>query len=457
MDHNDQLKAIREKLAAARARRTSLAAEKATVKGAMKDVDLAEMSASDLVNSKAFKDAEEIVAKEGAAQDEINSLESAENVILRMLGDGGNAAGQGAARTVNGTGEQSIGWNGHKLLGESDTYSTLKSSGDIHSDAHFGTVGLGKVCTREEVGTYLNPRMAAALPTAPAGNIATDQGVVTPDVRGVFPPALLPLTLLDLIPTGTTDSNIIQYVQVAALPGYAAETAELAAKPQEGITFVDATAPVRTIAGYAKMARQALDDMAGLATLINTLIPWDVRRRLMNQMLFGDGTGQNLLGLANVAGIGAPASVAGDNVADGLLRAATTIVLSDGDPSFVALNPLTWLSILTTKATTNQYVFGDAQDLVAGPDLGNAQAVPGRGNSIWGLQVVQNRLVPAAVGGPIVGDPIGAALLVREGVNIKTSDADQDDFIKNRVTILGETRVAFPVWRPTAFAKAPLG
>jgi hypothetical protein len=46
---------------------------------------------------------------------------------------------------------------------------------------------------------------------------------------------------------------------------------------------------------------------------------------------------------------------------------------------------------------------------------------------------------------------------MRQGVNVKTSDADQDDFIRNRVTLLAECRAAFPVWRPSAFAKAPLG
>jgi hypothetical protein len=56
-----------------------------------------------------------------------------------------------------------------------------------------------------------------------------------------------------------------------------------------------------------------------------------------------------------------------------------------------------------------------------------------------------------------VGDSQSATVLVREGVTVKTSDADQDDFIRNRVTVLAETRVAFPIWRPSGFAKAPLG
>jgi HK97 family phage major capsid protein len=159
-------------------------------------------------------------------------------------------------------------------------------------------------------------------------------------------------------------------------------------------------------------------------------------------MLSGDGTGQNLLGILNTTGIGAPASASGDNVADGILRAMTTIVLSDRDPSFVAMNPLTWQNLLIMKSTgSGEYLYG--MPAMAGPQ------------TVWGMRLTANRAVPQST--PLVGDATGATLLVREGVNVKTSDNDQDDFIRNRVTVLAECRVAFPVWYPVSFAKAPLG
>jgi hypothetical protein len=76
------------------------------------------------------------------------------------------------------------------------------------------------------------------------------------------------------------------------------------------------------------------------------------------------------------------------------------------------------------------------------------------GQTIWGLALTTSRVVPANQ--PLVGDSMGCSLLVREGVNVKTSDSDQDDFVRNRVTVLAETRLAFPVWRPTSFAIATL-
>jgi HK97 family phage major capsid protein len=122
------------------------------------------------------------------------------------------------------------------------------------------------------------------------------------------------------------------------------------------------------------------------------------------------------------------------------------IILSDGDPNFVALNPITWQNLLLMRENT-------------GGPTGPAATCSGRRAmhrppTIWGLATTANRTVPAA--SPLVGDANGATLLVREGVNVRVSDADQDDFTRNRVTVLAEARVALPVWRPASFAKAAL-
>jgi len=445
---NERLKAIENDLRAQRAARAEAINERNAARDSFAKKDQLQEN-THITEDPDFKAAEEAVKRVGEIEDEIASLEQGQTGILRMLG---RDSSNGHIQRDNGEGVPTGGWNGHALLAQAEEFRSALDSGVFYSENRFGTVNIGQICSREEAAGFLSGRMqAAALPTAPAGIVGTDQGAIAPDVRGIISPFLLPLTLLDIIPTGTTDSNIIQYVQVSALPGYAAETAELAQKPQEGITLVDATAPVRTIAGYIKMARQAMDDIPALASMINSLLPYDVRRRMMVQMLAGDGTGQNLTGILNTSGIGAPASSAGQNVADGILSALTTVVLSDADPNFVAMNPLTAQKLLGLKATNtgdSTGTVGDFEYVYGSPSTSGI-------TTIWGLRITANRAVPQAT--PVVGDAMGATLLVRQGVNVKTSDSDQDDFVKNRVTILAEARVAFPVWRPSAFAKAPLG
>ena len=441
----DQLKRIRDQLADLRSRRADAKKERDAAKEAFGKADFSANGDAKITETREFKDAEEATRKVGALDDEIEQHRIDESGLLKLLGDQPDPhAGTNGNGPNPGLQLPRLGWDGSRLLRESDTYAEARDRGIFRSSGHFGTVQLGEIANREEAVHFLRSgALAAALPAAPGAPIGSPAApIIQPDYRGIIPPQLLSLSLLDLIPTGPTDSNVVNYVQVTAIPGSAAETAEMAVKPQEGLTFLDATAPVVTIAGWVKVARQALDDMAGLGTLINTLMPYSVRRRILGQILAGDGVGQNLLGLYNTSGIGAPAFVANDTIADAVLRAMTAIILSDNDPNFVALNPVDWQSLLLLKNTQGNYVYGSPGTLPGGMVA----------QTIWGLAITANRLAPAAQ--PLVGDAMGATILVREGVNVKTSDSDQDDFIRNRVTVLAETRLAFPVWRPTAFALA---
>lgn len=64
--------------------------------------------------------------------------------------------------------------------------------------------------------------------------------------------------------------------------------------------------------------------------------------------------------------------------------------------------------------------------------------------------MVKSKAVP-------VGDwTQGATLFVREATNLRISDSDQDDFTKNRVTLLAEGRFAVAICQPGAFATVHL-
>lgn len=432
----DRLKAIKAQIDQERDQRATLVKAREEAKEAFASADLGDQS---VLESKEFKDAEQAVKALGETDDRLADLQTTERGILSMLGvdvpsSNGDGDGPGGSAIE---GAQS--WDASRLLGQGGRYQQAIDDGTFMSTGKFGSVLLGQIASRDQFKGFL-----AAIGSE------NKVGMEQADRRGYVPPLLKPLTLLDIIPVGTTDASSVEYVQVTAVPTGAVETAELTKKPELGLGTVDATAPVRTIAGFVKLARQALADKAGLATLIDSLLPYEVRRRIEAQILMGDGVGQNLRGILNTTGIGAPAAVTGDNPADAILRALTTVVLSDGDPNFVALNPLNWQDILLMREDntnrTGAYIFGS-------PAM---QTAP----TIWGLTMTANRTVPqtkteATVTTPtgLVGDANGATLLVREGVNVKASDADADDFTNNRVTVLAEARVALPVWRPASFAR----
>ena len=434
-----RLKQLREQAADLRRRRTEAIKERDSAKSAFAGTNFAEDVK--ITETAEFKAAEVAVKAVADLDEEITSHKAAEDALLGLLGEqpdpGANGNGRHASLEL-----PRSGWDGRRLLRESDAYSEARSRGLFTSTGHFGVIELGEIAGRDEAADFLRGGVfGAALPAATPGAVGSPGGlVVPPDFRGIVPPRLLSLSLLDLIPAGTTDSNVVHYVQVTAIPGSAAETAEMAVKPQEGITFADASANVVTIAGWIKVARQALDDMAGLGTIINQQLPYDVRRRVLTQLLIGDGVGNNLRGIINTTGVGAPAATPGDTTADALLRLLTVVVLSDSDPNFVLLNPIDWQGLLLLKNAQGNYIYGTPGQLPGGMVA----------QTIWGMTLTTSRVIPAKQ--VLVGDTSGVTLLVREGVNVKTSDSDQDDFLRNRVTVLAETRVALPVWRPSAFA-----
>src|SRR5215469_4730386 len=305
----DRLKEVRDQISAARDRRAVAKKARDDAKDAFVGVDTSGRKLTDIPE---FKAAEEAVRELGVIDDEINDLRQAESGVLQLLGENLPQNGPNGPSTNGRNGDSPAtlsAWDGHNLLAHSEDYHRARDMGVWHSRNQFGTINFGEIASREDAARFL----AAGLPAAPAGGVTTTSTgwFVPPDFRGIVPPRLMPLNLLDLIPTGTTDSNNIEYVQITAIPGSAAPVDEAVLKPQEGITAVAATAPVRTIAGWIKASRQSLDDVAGLSTLINTLLPYDVRRSIMAQIISGDGTGLNLTGLYHTTGVGAPAFVTG--------------------------------------------------------------------------------------------------------------------------------------------------
>lgn len=441
MPDSRHLKQVREELASARD--AAVVAEKAAT-DAKTAFEAAEHEGP-ITDWAEFKAAEVAVQEMGVAKDKVADLEKADVSIVSMM------AAKGIAAPAVGTGgmSQPLFTGAAALLQQSDEYMSAIERNAFSSQSQFGTISLGTMVSRDGFEAWLQGAgiRADAIPGAPAGPYGTpnSQIQVPPDNRGLVNPILRQLTLLDLISTGATDSNIIQYVQQTGLPLGAAETAELALKPEVGLAFTDATAPIRTIAAWIKMARQALDDVPFLGSTINQQLPYAVRVRLENQIIQGDGAGQNIQGILNTTGIVNQTFTTGDNPADAVIRLMTTLFLGDAIPNFAAVHPVVWQNLLLLRtneggAHTGQYLYGGPQS-VAAPTL-------------WGMHLIQSRILPQTE--VFVGDSNAAMLVVREGLNVKTTDQDQDDFVRNRITVLAEARVGLVVWRPGHFGTAQL-
>lgn len=376
-----------------------------------------------------------------ASSDAVEQAVIEQTELLRLIGleqhaddpDDGDDDESSRLATLQRPGAQDVGHALHRRIRQVTRSSEAQALAAIaHNRSPIGRVGLGEVVAREQLAAIARADLA---------------GLVQPDRRGLIEPTLRPLTFLDFLPFAGTDSNSVEYVRASTLPSDGAPvgpTAEGAIKPEMNpLVFVDEDAPIRTIAAWTKQMKQVLADAPFLEGLLQTLLVYEVRRALLAQIVSGNGVGQNLLGILNVPEVltySRGTVDAGENIADAILQGVVEVQDSDREPEVVLMNPRDIARIRLQKDANGNYQFGPPSQAGAA--------------TIWNYPMVAERSLP--VGTALVADPAGALGLLRSGVDVLVSDSDQDDFIRNRITLLAEMRAGLAVLRPDAFCKVTI-
>ncbi len=245
-----------------------------------------------------------------------------------------------------------------------------------------------------------------------------------------------------LLTPGRTESNAIEYAYQTTRTNNAAVVAETAEKPESNYVWDVATAPVRTIAHWVPISRQAMDDIPQLESLVDGELRYGLDDAEDAELLLGDGTGQHLNGLYTQAtAYSAPITITGATRIDQLRLAILQVELADYSPDGIVLHPSAWAGIELTKDSAGGYLFANPQAL-AGPVL-------------WGRPVVPTKRIGA--GNFLTGAfKLAAQIFDRMDTEVRISDQDRDNFIKNMLTVRAEKRLALVVRRPGALVKGAL-
>jgi HK97 family phage major capsid protein len=329
----------------------------------------------------------------------------------------------------------------------SDDYKRLKDSGILADGSRvpIGTVMLAKQGGGDDAKGAAEFKTLVTEGSPQSPNSATDAGAfIRPDRVGYYALPERPLLLTDLVTVGTTQTNAVEWVQQTGFTNNAAFVAEAVAtgdgsgaKPESALAFAIKQAVVKTLAHWVPATRNALADVGQLRTIIEEQLRYGLGYVLDSQMVTGDGTGQNLTGIVNTAGIGSQARGA-DTHADAIHKAMTAIRLQYLEPNAVALNPSDAEKLRIAKDSTGNYIFGP-------PSLQSEVS------SIWGKPIVQGAQFAAGTG--LVADFRQAILWLRDGIQVLASDSHSDFFVRNLIAVLAEMRAAFGVVRPAAFVK----
>lgn len=267
--------------------------------------------------------------------------------------------------------------------------------------------------------------------------------VTSTRLPGIIAPPDRRLTVRDLITPGRMDGNTLEYVKETGFTNNAAPVAEGAKKPESSLKFDLVSTTAKVVAHYMKASRQILSDASQLASYIDGRLRYGLAFKEEQQLLNGDGTGQNLLGIIPQAtAYAAPFAPTDATVIDKIRLAMLQAQLAEFPASGIVLNPIDWARVELEKDTTGRYIIGNPQGVI--------------GATLWNLPVVTTQAI--AEDKFLTGAfKLGAQVFDRWQARVEVATENEDDFVKNLVTILAEERLALAVYRPQAFIYGDLG
>ncbi|WP_273823032.1 phage major capsid protein [Pseudomonas asplenii] len=274
----------------------------------------------------------------------------------------------------------------------------------------------------------------------------TSAGIVAPVYDPVIQPGIRQeLRIRDLLTAIPVTTQQYTYFRELLHTRGAAPVAEGGTKPTSNVTFEPVTDRVKKIAVWMPVTEEALDDVPQMQGYIQELLRYDLKLEEENQILKGDGTGENLNGLMTQATVYDSAlNKAGDTSIDIVRRGIYQVrkqskLSADG----VVMSELDWMNIELQKDGENRYLFANLQGLVT-PIL-------------WGRPVITSDSMDEGdtdTGGEfLIANFARAAILYDRMTYLFKMGLINDMFIKNQVALLAEERLGLGVRRKEALVK----
>lgn len=236
-------------------------------------------------------------------------------------------------------------------------------------------------------------------------------------------------TIMSISNVGVTNSKYVTYVSQSAVADVRG-VAEAGAKFEGTPAWEEVSEEVKKYAGYVKVSKEMIEDLAFVRSEINTELMTELADTLDQALISGTGVGNNITGILN-QGISAftagtfALAVPSANISDVIRIAKAQIQGSNYNPTHVLLNPVDAAKIHLTKSSTGEYTY--------------PMFIPADGQMrVAELTVVVSNNIAADK--YVVGDFSKFNIRMRNDMNLQVG-LDQDDFTRNMITILAESRL----------------
>lgn len=259
------------------------------------------------------------------------------------------------------------------------------------------------------------------------------------------------MTIQSLFSSEVTEKDAVSFYVEGAFegnPGMIAEGGKYAqvsvAKPQKK------TNSLVKLGAFWKETDELLTDAPRFATHVNNRVDYEMDIKWEDQLVNGDGTGNNLTGLLYTDGLLTDTySAINLDFIDSLLDKATTI--KTATPNFMVdallLSQVDFNAIMKLKDENKQYILGGPTNIVYGNGVNIAR-------KLWdSITIVGSPAMPAntmVLGAFKRG---GTIITHEEGRMFEFSNSNEDDFTHGLVTFRTSQRGTLAIEYPAAFMK----
>ena len=247
--------------------------------------------------------------------------------------------------------------------------------------------------------------------------------VENPIMRSYFSPHLY--DIFRIIPTATGNVTFPRGNNPVGEGSFGDQT-EGSAKPQVDYDGTMVNVSVPFVAGYAKVSRQMLQDLPWLQSYLSTSLLEDWNRRVDNKFMATI--------TASATGGSTSSTGAAPRIIDYLGQHGA---LGLGMADTILTTHAAWASVLNTLPSNGSY------SVPGGIVIGASGET-----RIAGIPLIPHNAIPT--GKIYVFNRQAFAIAQASGLSVRSTETDQDDFIKNLVTYRCEARVELLSFQPTA-------
>lgn len=245
-----------------------------------------------------------------------------------------------------------------------------------------------------------------------------------------------------LLPVGSISQGLFTFPLETGGEGAPAAQTQGSTKAQVDFDITMTNAPAQVIAGYVKISRQMLDDIPAMTSFLQQRLLEKYLVAEDAQLLSGNGTAPNLTGLTTVASAFSGAATVD---VEQLVQAIAQVESSNYTATGIMINPTDWANIVNTKPTNAAYSLPGSTVVTTNGQL-----------SIAGIPVYTSTAIAADKF--LVGDwSMGAQIMQRDGISVRFSEFDGNNFVENMITVRVEARIAFPIYYAGAFVYGDFG